>query len=164
MKKNFIKILCGDYIQLNLNVNELDYSLFKSIFIILLSSVAWCAGLYINDVNQSNIFVMIISLTILGWGFWAVSIWYISNRFLHIYMSYRSILRILAFSYLPGILMILIAFKIINSNIIWIISRIWILIIAVYIFKNFANISLRKSFFLVFFGWVSTQIIFGKFY
>ena len=30
--------------------------------------------------------------------------------------------------------------------------------------KNFANISLRKSFLLVFFGWVSSQIIFGKFY
>ena len=164
MKKKFIKIVCGDYIQLNLNGNELDYSLFKPIFIILLSSLAWSIGLYINDVNQTDVFFMIISLTILGWGFWAVSIWYISNRFLQIYMNYRSILRLLAFSYLPGILMVLISFKIVNSNIIWLISRIWILVIAVCIFKNFANISLRKSFLLVFFGWVSSQIIFGKFY
>ena len=106
MKKKFIKIVCGDYIQLNLNGNELDYSLFKPIFIILLSSIAWSIGLYINDVNQTDVFFMIISLTILGWGFWAVSIWYISNRFLQIYMNYRSILRLLAFSYLPGILMV----------------------------------------------------------
>tara|TARA_Y100001936_G_C15889847_1_gene567380 strand:+ start:570 stop:893 length:324 start_codon:yes stop_codon:yes gene_type:complete len=107
---------------------------------------------------------MIISLSILGWGFWAVTIWYIANRILNINLNYRLVLRNLAFSYWPGILMLLIGFNIINDNFIWIISRTWTLIISVFVFKNFSEISLKKSFGLVVFGWISTQIIFGKFY
>ena len=164
MLKTLIKILCGDYLQVNIKQGGFNHNLFKPVIVILLSSIAWCIGLYIKDVNEANIFLMIIALTILGWGFWAFSIWFLGNRFLNIYQSYRAILGILAFSYVPSILMVFIGFSIINTNIIWIISRIWILVISIFIFRNFLNISLRRSFFLVFFGWLFTQIIYGKFY
>lgn len=164
MLKTIIKILCGDYLEVNMKQSEFNNNLFKPVIIILISSIAWCAGLYIKNVNEPNLFVMIISLTILGWGFWAFSIWFLGNRLLNIYQSYRSILGILSFSYLPGILMVFIGFSIINTNVVWIISRIWVLVISIFIFRNFLNISLRRSLFLVFFGWLFTQMIYGKFY
>ena len=76
-----------------------------------------------GEVASGLVASVVISNTLLGWGLWSATAWFVGSRLLGGPATYRTLLRAIGTAYGPGILLVLIPVPLVGE---WIFPVVWI--------------------------------------
>jgi len=140
-------------------------SLFAALTVVFTAGIAQSLSqLVVLFVNQVRPLRFVLSLLIsalffvVGYMFWAFSIWSILNIFFDTYLPLPAVVRTLGFSYAPLMLGVLVIIPYFGSAI-FVVLSIWTLLAVVVGIDSITTLSLWQSFESAALGWVVIQLL-----
>ncbi|MGB3669429.1 MAG: hypothetical protein WA783_17790 [Phormidesmis sp.] len=141
------------------------HSLLAALTIVFIAGIAQSLNqIVVLFVNQVRPLRFVLSLLIsalffvVGYGFWALSIWVILQTFFDSYLPLGSVIRTLGFSYAPLMLSVLVIMPYFGGAV-FVVLSIWTLLAVVVGIGAITTLSLWQSFESAALGWIVIQLL-----